>query len=387
MMDIDAEGRVSGASTLYRSTDSAPEVVDGSVIRFKLSDASVALDGHTLAANGWDLARAQQNCPVLWAHDSDNVLSVLGQWENFAVRDGSLYADARFMPRALNPLAGTVSDMVSGGWLRMCSVGFVPTQGRRSNDPSRDGYDFTAQTLLEASIVPVGSLASALVEARSAGVDTGPVFQWAQTALSRGDLAEMRKAAKMPEPSTRSLFDVADLAYILVQLGYLEDSVEWEAGIEGDGSDIPARLTDALRALGQVLVDMTAEEVAEMFAEEDAPGEDMGMMAMAAPRRALVAITRMGRLSRNAPDRVTVELDVVPSAATRGVLEALARAGRVLSSDNEASLRQAADLISGVLSQVVAAAAEPETLAADVSAEIDRQRAAARVKVLRFKAA
>jgi phage head maturation protease len=382
-IELDARGRVSCETTLYRAIESAPEVV-GSVTRFKLSDATVALDGHTLATNGWDLARAQNNCPVLWAHDSGNVSSVLGQWENFTVRDGSLYADARFMPREINPLAGTVADMVAGGWLRMCSVGFVPTKGRRSTDPSRDGYDFTSQTLLEASIVPVGSLASALIEARSAGIDTGPVFHWAQTALSRGDLAEMRKAAKMPDaPTNRSLFDVADLAYLLVQLGYLEDNIEREAETEGDGSDIPGRITEALRALGQVLVDMTAEEVAEMFAEESDP--EMGMMEMAAPRRALVGISRIGKAARAVPGRVTVELDVVPSAATRGVLDALARAGRVLSSENEASLRQASDLISSVLSQVVAA---PDTSAmvVDEAADLERQRAAARVKVLRLRA-
>ena len=154
------------------------------IIGFKLSDAGVAADGHTLANDGWDLSRAETNCPVLWAHESKNLNSVLGQWKNFQVREDGLYAEAHFMPRSLNPVAGTVIDMVRRGYLRMCSVGYIPIAGRRSTAAGRSGYDFTRQTLLEASIVPIGSLASTLVSARDAGVHVQPLMEWARDVVN-----------------------------------------------------------------------------------------------------------------------------------------------------------------------------------------------------------
>lgn len=175
--------------------------IDARTRRFKLSDSGVALDGHSLATSGWDLSRAKENLPVLFGHDADNAASLLGQWRNIRVEGDDLLGDADFMSGDVNPMAQTVLDMVDGGWLRACSVGFVPLEGK----PSKRGpgcYDFSKQLLLEASIVPVGSLDSALVSARSAGVDLRPLSLWAESALDTGksrmsqdQLTAIRRAA------------------------------------------------------------------------------------------------------------------------------------------------------------------------------------------------
>lgn len=284
--------------------NSAPVKVDAQTRTFKLSDSTVALDGHTLATDGWDLTRARNNLPVLWAHDAETVEHVLGQWENLRVEGDSLLGDAVFMPREVNPTAGMVLDMVDGGWLRMCSVGFVPTDGK----PSKRGpgtYDFSKQTLLEASIVPVGSLASALVQARDAGIDISPAREWAKRNLEN-DMAtkpgaegnegnapsdeattENQPSAhaeqvgrKAPTISKRGLYDVAQLAYALMNLGYITENAEYEAEYEGDESPIPGKLLACLKALGEVLVEMTQEEVAEMIGEETGEGSEMGAYAL-----------------------------------------------------------------------------------------------------------
>lgn len=77
-----------------------------------------------------------------------------------------------------------------------------------------------------------------------------------------------------PTIKIKGLYQVAQLAVDLMDLGYLQDSIEWEAAYEEDGSQVPAMLGEALRQLGDILIAMTIEEVNEMFAEETAEGED-----------------------------------------------------------------------------------------------------------------
>ena len=48
----------------------------------------------------------------------------------------------------------------------------------------------------------------------------------------------------------RGLYDVANLAYVLMQLGYHHDGAVFEAALEGDDSQVPAMLGEALVSLG-----------------------------------------------------------------------------------------------------------------------------------------
>lgn len=65
----------------------------------------------------------------------------------------------------------------------------------------------------------------------------------------------------------KDLYDVAHLAYLLNELGWMQAGVRIEAALEGDGSTLPEQLAGVMQDLGAALVAMTAEEVAEAVAE------------------------------------------------------------------------------------------------------------------------
>ena len=89
----------------------------------------------------------------------------------------------------------------------------------------------------------------------------------------------LARAPKVPN-FRRGLYDCAQLAYMLQSLGYCHDAAEFEEALEGDGSEVPKMLGEALKAVGEALIAMTAEEVHELLADaegrEEEAGEEMG---------------------------------------------------------------------------------------------------------------
>lgn len=73
------------------------------------------------------------------------------------------------------------------------------------------------------------------------------------------------KIVKTAKPKLKGLYDVAQLAYLLGELGWIHDCSAWEEEAEQDGSKVPAMLADALRQLADALIAMTTEEVNEML--------------------------------------------------------------------------------------------------------------------------
>lgn len=82
--------------------------------------------------------------------------------------------------------------------------------------------------------------------------------------------APVKKSA--PVTAIKSLYDVGTLARVLMDLGWVRECAEWEAEYEGDNSAVPQMIADAMRAVADALLAMTAEEVAELLADiaEDA---------------------------------------------------------------------------------------------------------------------
>jgi hypothetical protein len=381
----------------------------GRVIRYKFSDASVARDDHTIAA--WQTQNFRRNPVFLWAHQADEppIGRVL---DDLVDNAGTLTGSVEYAERDLYPFADTIFQMVKGGWLNAVSTSWDPIKWRFSTDKNRPrGIDFELVDLLEISQVPVPALPTALASARAAGIDTGPVYAWAEKILDgggmmmvpRAELEALRREAKMPaatpaskhaDPAAstspakpaigkRGLYEVASLAWMMTELGYLQDSVSWEAAWEEDGSAVPGQMLAALKSLGDVLVAMTAEEVAELIANLDRePGSRqqtkgqalvLGLCRLA--RDASAAATRryaiktrspltieaarrlnesFGEWLRGDPSKPLIldsgaELIVVDpligpppgqeAGATRGQ-----RAGKVLSSKNEAALRDCLDM-------------------------------------------
>lgn len=66
----------------------------------------------------------------------------------------------------------------------------------------------------------------------------------------------------------KSLYDVAQLAYLLQELGWIQNCAVWEADTEGDESQVPAQLLEAMRQVGVALTAMTIEEIGELLGED-----------------------------------------------------------------------------------------------------------------------
>lgn len=287
---------------------------DGRVVSFVLSDSSVDRYGDTIDQKGWKVDNYTANPVVLFGHDAESVDNVVGKMVQIRNEDVGLVGDIEFMEGSINPVAETVFQMVKGGYLNTVSVGFQPIDWSLAKDPSRPGgVDFKRQELLEVSIVPVPANPNCIQLARAAGID-----------VDRIGLVE--NAKEKVSPVAKGLYEVSWLAQVLADLDWIEDMVEWEAAAENDGSQVPQMIADAVQQLGQALVAMTAEEVAELLADENSSEGPMDMMELASPtpaQKALIGIVRS--FERNGP---------LPKGHP-------IRAGKTISSATEQSLRAA----------------------------------------------
>lgn len=63
---------------------------------------------------------------------------------------------------------------------------------------------------------------------------------------------------------SKSMYDIQTVACMLSELNWCRQSLEYEAESEGDGSKIPARMKEIIATLGELLVDLAAEETKEL---------------------------------------------------------------------------------------------------------------------------
>ncbi len=163
---------------------------DSRVLTFTISTASVDRDGDTISVEGWKTAAYRKNPVVLWAHDRRSLPVARSLSES--VEGGVFKSRAEFTPAGMTRFNDTVFDMYKAGFLSAVSVGFLPIKWAWTEDKNRKfGIDFMEQELLEYSCVPVPANADALVEARSAGIDIGPIKDWA-TGIIRRECATIR---------------------------------------------------------------------------------------------------------------------------------------------------------------------------------------------------
>lgn len=388
--------------------------VDDRVIRYVFSTGAVARDGHTINQNGWDFTGFDLNSVFLWGHDSG--APPIGKVIEKSVRNGTFGGAVQYIERDIYPFADMVFQMVKGRYLNAVSTSWMPIEWKWSQDKNRvGGIDFIKQDLLEISQVSVPAQINAIATARAAGIDTSPMFEWAERILDgggkvivpRAELEQLRREAKMPKAApkkteraitsktlVRGLYSVSSLAALLSSLSWLQEDVQWEAEIEADGSDVPARLLAILKELGQVLIDMTEEEVKELLGVEDGElvADDAvdAVIEQHAKTPAQRFLAKLGCLTRKAsPDVVTAQL----SAQMRTIEEkinGLGRAGKVLSAASLQTLttamehhRAMGDCIQGMI-DATSADDESETQAAPVAAASEADALAARKRHLQF---
>jgi HK97 family phage prohead protease len=249
-----------------------------------MSTGALARDGHILVPQGAILDSYRANPVVLFQHDANVPVA---RASDIRVTGDTIVATITFAPLGVSAKADEIRGLVKSGIINAVSVGFDPQDGEPL-DPKRPrgGMRYTVWELLECSFVSVPADTGAVVTAReherdemteAANVrDNAATITAVQTGILTPN--EARQAEGLPalaadKPTraailTRGLYEVSDLACLLANAGYLQSWVEMEAEWEGDGSDIPARFGACLKDLGQVLIDMTAEEVAELFADE-----------------------------------------------------------------------------------------------------------------------
>lgn len=184
------EGAGVGEAPAIRASFDTTVKADGESrsLTFTISTASVDRMGDTIAVDGWKLENFRKNPVVLWAHDSSSL--PVARASNVRVEDGKLVASAEFTPPGMARFNDTVFDMLKAGFLSATSVGFAPLKYAFTDDPQRRyGIDFMEQELLEFSVVPIPANAEALIQARSAGIDTAPVLEWAEQLITRSGRA------------------------------------------------------------------------------------------------------------------------------------------------------------------------------------------------------
>ena len=335
-----------------------------------LNTEDVALDGHIVRTAGLDTESFMRNPVIPFCHQTD--APPVGRMISITRAGTVLRGTMEFADAETYPFADTIYRLVKGRFLNATSIGWAPIEWERMNDRKNlNGLIFTKSQLLEVSIVPVPANPDALITARAAGIDTGPIFTWAERALDtagyaavpRDELEQIRKAAKMPKPSRavaansadpaspveranprpnfkRGLWTVSWLACLLEDLSIVQEATEWEASAEGDGSPIPGRLLEAVKSLGAILVDMTAEEVAELLGGDEGPGDIDEAVDRARSLRSLARCN--GHVLRHfvrAADEVASGMMV--TIQTREAPLALHRVGKAISAENERCLREA----------------------------------------------
>jgi len=135
---------------------------------FTASTETQDRDGEVIDAAGWDLKNFKKNPVIMYAHDYSSL--PIGKASKVWVHSGKLKNNVEFPPEGTYEFADIVERLVSEGFLKTESVGFIPRKWEDGDGEKAPRRKYTQQELLEISIVPVPSNPDALREALEKGV-------------------------------------------------------------------------------------------------------------------------------------------------------------------------------------------------------------------------
>jgi HK97 family phage prohead protease len=349
--------------TVVRLAAADPQAVAESErkLRFVFSDGTVDRAGDSIDPEGWQCDNFMANPVALWAHDSYS--PPIGRASNVGPVGGKLMGDIEFMPADISPFADSIYRMVKGGFVKAVSVGFLPLEWKFVQDNDRPyGINFSKQELLEISVCPVPCNPNALHEAKSAGIDTGPLMRWAEQLLDAGGrdvrvprelLEETFRQAKTPRAVRQKYLAKAETPDWKVGASRdlpIDDADSWDgaaaakrmldaAGFDGDSPDA------AKAARGFLIHDAANPALRGSY---KLPFADIVGGALKAVKGGISAAK--GRLDQtDAPEGVLADAKGVLDAYDKRIGDDKQidppgqKSGRRISSANEALLRKAMD--------------------------------------------
>src|SRR3990170_3345841 len=147
------------------------------ILRFTITDETLARDGGIIVHEGWDLDSYRRKGPMLWAHDYS--MPPIAKAVDIGTEGRAIWADYQF---ADYTFARLVRDLYLDGFMHDVSVGWDPIKARIIDDPKelaalghpdREALIlFEKSELWEVSAVPVGSNPNAVI-AKAASVASG----------------------------------------------------------------------------------------------------------------------------------------------------------------------------------------------------------------------
>jgi hypothetical protein len=181
---------------------------DSRLIEFIITTDQVDREQDTVASDGWDFKDFGNNPVVLWCHD--HYAPVIGNSRSLTPGGNQVRSICEFTPQDLNPFGYMIYRLYAQKFMHAVSVGFMPIEYNMAAD-RKWGINYIKQGLLEYSCVPVPANPNALAVARSKGIDTTPMRDWAsrvldeQSGMSDDARSRMEILRTMSAPNGRAL--------------------------------------------------------------------------------------------------------------------------------------------------------------------------------------
>jgi len=131
------------------------------VLEFVASSPKVDRDNEVIESGAFDLKNFRKNPCVLWSHIYSQP-PIARSKKTWTDEDGKLRFKPEFPEEGDYPFADTIYKLAKAGFIKMCSVGFIPISfryGEGTNEPYRT---YEKVELLEISLASVGTNPEAL---------------------------------------------------------------------------------------------------------------------------------------------------------------------------------------------------------------------------------
>ncbi len=323
-------------------------------LNFVISTGEVDPDNDTVNPDGFTNLKTFHKTGVNpWAHDPS--LPPVGKPGKTFVEDGKVKSSITFLPHGMkHPLGDdfgeTLRQMFLQGYMKSVSIGFSSRDFEFSEERGGMAIDFNSQELLEFSPVPVPSNRGAMVQLAAKGFDLRPLHGWATKCLDggatlivpRSDIEEAHKDLKAAVGETERLISYGQqVAKAVRNIAEEESRGDSEAATDGVGED-------AIESAKGIDNDSGAADEMAHDGKRLEHGDDLG------------------RQEKAPEDAEELSPDLVLDC-----LIAMSKRGRVLSSTNENKIREAVDLLSGVLSKLDTQSEEDDKKSVDAGDKPD----------------